>query len=149
MRRGSVSTVVCAISIAMGAGVGFGGAVVAQTSCPREAFEAVVDEASSVLVGMTQKNTPAFQARLRALKDKKGWSQEQFLKEGARFVQDATITGFDEQSQQLLIRINSQNTETADCRLLSELKAAMTMLVETQNAKWTYMFNNVSKAMAE
>jgi predicted dithiol-disulfide oxidoreductase (DUF899 family) len=145
MRGASASTIVCAMSLALWSVV----PAAAQTVCPREAFEAVVDEASSVLVGMTQKNTPAFQARLRALKDKKGWNQDQFLKEGAAFVKDAAISGFDDQSQQLLIRINSQNTETADCRLLGELKTAMTALVDTQNAKWTYMFDKVSKAMGE
>lgn len=124
------------------------GAVQAQT-CPRDAFEAVVDEASSTLVVLNQRNTPTFQAKLRQLKDKRGWSQDQFLKEGAPYVQDATISAFDETSQQLLIKINSQNTETADCRLLNELKGAMATLVETQNAKWAYMFDKLDKDLAK
>lgn len=144
MRSGRTTIRVIALAVALAAP----GKTDART-CPRETFEAVVDEASSVLVAMTQKNTPVFQARLRDLKTKKAWSQEQFLKEGAAYVQDEAITSFDERSQQLLIRINSQNTETADCRLLDELKGAMTALVDTQNAKWSYMFDKVSKALAE
>jgi hypothetical protein len=123
-------------------------AVQAQT-CPRDAFEAVVDEASSTLVTLNQKHTPAFQAKLRQLKDKRGWSQEQFIKEGAPYVQDTAIAAFDEKSQQLLIKINSQNTETADCRLLTDLKAAMSTLVETQHAKWAYMFDKLDKDLAK
>jgi predicted dithiol-disulfide oxidoreductase (DUF899 family) len=121
---------------------------VAQT-CARDQFEAVVDEASSTLVVMNQKNTPTFQAKLRTLKDKRGWSQDQFLKDGAMFVRDPTIADFDEKSQQLLIKINSQNTETADCKLLADLKAAMSELVSTQNAKWTYMFGKIEQELAK
>jgi hypothetical protein len=124
------------------------GAAQAQT-CPRDAFEAVVDEASSTLVTLNQKHTPTFQAKLRQLKDKRSWTQDQFLKEGAPYVQDQAIAAFDEKSQQLLIKINSQNTETADCRLLAELKAAMATLVETQNAKWAYMFDKIDKDLAK
>jgi predicted dithiol-disulfide oxidoreductase (DUF899 family) len=137
---GGVSAVVMAVLLS--------GPATAQT-CPRDAFEAVVDEASSTLVVLNQKNAPTFQAKLRQLKDKRGWTQEQFLKEGAPFVQDASIAAFDETSQQLLIKINSQNTETADCRLLADLKAAMATLVETQNAKWSYMFGKLDKELAK
>jgi predicted dithiol-disulfide oxidoreductase (DUF899 family) len=120
------------------------------TACARTEFEAVVDQASATLVQLNQKNTPAFQARLRALKDKRGWSHDQFIKEGAPFVRDDTIAGLDDKSQQLLIKINTQgNSDGADCKVLDELRAAMGSLVETQNAKWTYMFEKIDKAMAQ
>ena len=44
--------------------------------CERAAFEAVVEDASSALVTLTRTNTPTFQTKLRALKDKKGWTQD-------------------------------------------------------------------------
>jgi hypothetical protein len=119
----------------------------AQT-CARADFEAVVDQASATLVQVTQKNAPAFQAKLRALKDKRGWSNDQLIKDGAAFVRDETIAGYDERSEQLLIKINSQGGESADCKVLDGLRAAMAALVETQTAKWAYMVDKIDKELA-
>jgi hypothetical protein len=116
--------------------------------CAREAFEKVVDEASSVLVRMTQTNTPTFQTKLRALKDKRGWSNEQLMKEGQPFVRDERIANFDERSEQLLIKINTQGGDSSDCKVLAALKQDMRALVETQTAKWTYMFEKIEKELA-
>jgi hypothetical protein len=119
-------------------------------ACARGEFEAVVDQASETLVQLNQKNTPMFQAKLRSLKDKRGWSHDQFIKEGAPFVRDATIAGLDDTSQQLLVTINAQgNADGADCKVLGELRAAMTRLVETQNSKWAYMFDKLDKELAK
>ena len=119
----------------------------AQT-CARADFEAVIDQASATLVQVTQKNAPAFQAKLRALKDKRGWSNDQLMKEGAVYVRDETIAGYDDRSEQLLIKINSQGGASADCKLLDELRAAMSALVETQTAKWAYMVDKIDKELA-
>lgn len=120
----------------------------AQT-CARTDFEAVVDQASATLVQITQKNAPAFQAKLRALKDKRGWTNDQLMKDGATFVRDETIAGYDERSEQLLIKINSQGGASADCKVLDELRAAMTALVETQTTKWAYMVDKIDKELAK
>ena len=119
----------------------------AQT-CARVDFEAVVDQASATLVQVAQRNAPAFQAKLRALKDKRGWTNDQLMKDGATFVRDETIAGYDERSEQLLIKINTQGGASADCAVLNELRAAMTALVETQTAKWTYMVDKIDKELA-
>lgn len=149
-RSATAFTAVAALSLAGLLTIGTLPAANAQgRTCPREAFETVVDEASAVLVSMSQKNAPAFQEKLRQLRAKKGWSQEQFMKEGALYVQDPAIAAFDDKSKALLMRINSQNTEAADCAMLDELKSAMAQLVETQNAKWAYMFDRIAKALAE
>jgi hypothetical protein len=124
------------------------GAAQAQ-NCARTDFEAVVDEASATLVDVTQKNTPEFQGKLRALKDKRGWSTEQLMKDGATFVRDDRIAAYDEKSEQLLIKINSQASDGADCKALADLKAAMAALVETQTAKWAYMFDKIDKELAK
>ncbi len=119
-------------------------------ACPRTDFEAIVDEASATLVQLNQKNTPVFQAKLRALKDKRGWSHEQFIKEGAPFVRDDTIASLDDTSQQLLVTINTQsNGDGADCKALADLRAAMSRLVETQNLKWSYMFDKIEKELGK
>jgi hypothetical protein len=117
--------------------------------CARADFEAVVDQASATLVDVTQKNTPLFQGKLRALKDKRGWSNDQLMKDGAAFVRDDTIARFDEKSEQLLIKINTQAGDSAGCAALNDLKATMSTLVETQTAKWAYMFDKIDKELAK
>ena len=121
--------------------------------CPRADFEAVVDGAGDTLRTLTQTNSPAFQAKLRALKDKRGWTHEQFLAEGARFVKDDKIAAFDDQAGTLLARINSGSdggTGTAtDCTLLAAMKADMATLVAIQSDKWTYMFATVDAELAK
>ncbi len=41
------------------------------------------------------------------------------------------------------------DAKTPDCALLLELRARMKVLVDTQNAKWTYMFKKLDTALWE
>src|SRR5215813_12073497 len=84
-----------------------GHAVVAQPKCSKADFESVVDEAGDALRALAQQNTPPFQAKLRQLKTKRGWSDEQFLAEAEPLVRDETIAGFDRQAEGLVSRITS------------------------------------------
>ena len=125
----------------------------AAKTCARADFESVVASASDALRSITQQNSPAFQAKLRALKDKRGWSHDQFMAEGARFVRDDKITAFDDKSGDLLARINDAGgggagEAKANCSQLADLKANMAALVEIQTAKWTYMFANIDVELA-
>ena len=143
----------CAFGVALALACTIAGAnIAAAQTCERAEFEAVVDGAAETLRTLTQKFSPAFQAKLRQLREKRGWSQEQFLAEGARFVRDEKTTEFDEKSEQLLAEINSTgNTGSAkpDCTLLVKLKGAMQSLVETQNAKWAYMFGKIDSELGK
>jgi hypothetical protein len=121
--------------------------------CSKGDFESVVDEAAGALRKLNQQKTPSFQGKLRQLKDKRGWSHDQFLKEAAPFVRDDTIAGFDQKSEDLLARITSGGqsgaSEAPDCALLAELRATMKVLVETQEAKWAYMFTKIDQELAK
>jgi hypothetical protein len=122
--------------------------------CQRAEFEAVVDDAAAALRDLNMKNKPDFQEKLRQLKDKRGWSHDQFLTEAAPFVRDDKIAVFDQQSDQLLNDISSLGQEgadakTPDCALLRELRGRMKVLVDTQTAKWTYMFEKLNAALAQ
>ena len=122
--------------------------------CQRAEFEAVVDDAAAALRDLNLKNKPDFQEKLRQLKTKRGWSNDQFLKEAAPFVRDDKIAVFDQQSDQLLNDISSLGQEgaeakTPDCALLHELRARMKVLVDTQSAKWGYMFEKLNAALAQ
>jgi len=122
-------------------------------TCTRADFEAVVGGAAAALRDLTQKNTPGFQGKLRQLKDKRGWSHEQFMTQAAPFVQDEKVAEFDGKSEELLGRIAAMGEEGAsakmpDCALLAQLKGIMQGLVETQQAKWAYMFGKLDDALA-
>jgi hypothetical protein len=119
--------------------------------CTKADFEGVVDQAASTLRDFAQKNTGVFQGKLRTLKEKRGWSNDQFLKEGETYVRDDRIVAFDEQTEDLLVRLNAAGTVQGvkpDCRLLGELRKTMGALVETQRSKWSYMFGKVDAELA-
>ena len=127
----------------------------AQTpACAKSDFEAVVNEAGAVLRDLNGQNTPMFQAKLRQLKDKRNWSNDQFLKEAEPFVRDEAIVGYDQKSETLLTRITGGGLTGSpdaapDCALLTDLRAAMKVLVDTQKAKWTYMFAKLERELAK
>lgn len=125
----------------------------AQT-CTKEDFETVVDDAAAALRDLTAKNKPEFQEKLRQLKDKRSWSQDQFLKGAAPFVKDAEIEIYEKRSNELLAQISSMGQEgaeaaTPDCAMHAELQSLMQSLVESQTAKWTYMFGKLDSELAK
>ncbi len=136
----------------------FAGLALAQSpagpACSKSDFEAVVDEAAASLRDLNQKNKPDFQERLKSLKDKRGWTHDQFMSEGAPLVKDETIAGFEAKSSELLEQISTLGQDgaaakTPDCGLLIELKARMKLLVEIQGQKWSYMFRKLDAALAK
>jgi hypothetical protein len=121
--------------------------------CTREAFESVVGQSAAALRDLTAKNRPLFQARLRALKDKRGWAHDQFLKEAAPIVQDARTDAYDKTSSALLAdleRMGAQGSAAAtpDCAALARLRDRMEALVEAQRQKWAYLIDKVERELA-
>lgn len=128
-------------------------AIAQETGCSREAFEAAVGQSAAALRDLTSQNRPLFQARLRDLKDKRGWSHDQFLKEAAPIVQDERAAAFDKESNQLLEDIQRMGAEgsaepTPDCAALALLKGRMEQLVTAQRAKWAYLIEKVERELA-
>ncbi|MGE5265794.1 MAG: hypothetical protein ACM3L9_00360 [Deltaproteobacteria bacterium] len=123
-------------------------------NCTKTDFETVVDQSAAALRDLNLQNRPRFQEKLRALRDKKRWSQDQFLKEAVPYVKDEQIDAFDRKTSELLTKITSMGDEgsasaTPDCSLYQGLRANMSELVDTQNAKWTYMFRKIDAALGE
>lgn len=126
----------------------------APASCTKRDFETVVDQAAGALRDLNIQNRPRFQEKLRQLKDRRAWSEDQFLQEAAPFVKDAEIDTFDRRTSELLGRITSLGDEgtasaTPDCGLFQVLRGHMNALVETQNAKWSYMFRKIDAELAK
>lgn len=123
-------------------------------ACGKADFEAVVEEAATGLRDLNTENKPKFQDRLRQLKTKRGWKHDQFMREAAPFVMDDKITEYDQSIEELLGAIATMGQEGAaakqpDCALLLELRARMRVLVETQTAKWSYMFGKIDAELAK
>jgi hypothetical protein len=122
--------------------------------CAKADFEEVVDGAGAALRDLNMKNKPTFQEKLRALKDKRGWSHDQFLKEAAPFVRDDQIAGYDKDSEALVTAISTMGQEgadakTPDCALLTDLRGRLAALVVTQTKKWQYMFGKIDAELAK
>lgn len=121
-------------------------------ACEKSEFEAVVSEAANALRDLNQKHKPSYQARLKELKDKRGWSHDQFLKEAAPLVQDTKIAEYDERSAAFLEKIQTvgdegSSTAKPQCAALTEVRAMMKSLVEAQTAKWSYMFGKIEQEL--
>lgn len=147
--RGWGRAVLCAAMLAVSAP-----ALGADEACGKADFEAVVEEAATGLRDLNTENKPKFQDRLRHLKTKRAWTHGQFMQEAAPFVLDDKIAEYDQAIEELLSAIASMGQEGAaakkpDCALLLELRARMRVLVETQTAKWAYMFNKIDAELAK
>ena len=123
-------------------------------TCTKSEFESAVDEAAEKLRDLNNTHRPTFQAKLRQLKDKRAWNNDQFLKEAAPFVKDDEITVFDDKTNELLASISSMGQEGANasepnCKMLADLRNLMGVLVETQGAKWAYMFQKLDTELAK
>lgn len=114
-----------------------------------------MDEAGSTLRKINGRQKPEFQAKLRALREKRKWSDEEFRTKALPYVQDETITEFDDRIRQSLFEITNLGTTdeepgaAPDCSLLEELRASLSNLVSSLEAKWAHMFAKIDKALAE
>src|SRR5688572_17797326 len=123
-------------------------------ACTRMQFEAAVSDAAGALRDLNAQNRPPFQEKLRALKDKRGWNHDQFLKEATPLVQDAKIAEYDKESSDFLEKIQSMGAEGAaakepDCTQLTQLRSHMQSLVASQKTKWQYMLERVERELAK
>jgi hypothetical protein len=123
-------------------------------ACSKADFEGVVDAAAGALRDLNTKNRPHFQEKLRELKAKRGWSDDDFMKEAAPLVKDAKTDELDQTSSALLAKITAMGEEgaaakTPDCALMSELNSHMQQLVTAQTDKWTYLFGKLSAEMSK
>ncbi len=143
------ASLLAAVALSHADGPAFGQA----PACVKSDFEAVVDDAAAALRDLNQQNKPVFQDKLRQLKEKRGWTHDQFLKEAVPYVRDDEISVFDQKSEALLNEISTMGQDgaaakTPDCALLLELRGRMKVLVETQTSKWSYMFDKLDKALS-
>ena len=126
----------------------------ATQTCGKEDFESVVEVASASLRDLNNQNRPVFQEKLRELKDKRHWTHDEFIVNARPFVKDDKTSVYDKTASELLSAIASMGQEGAaaaapDCALLLGLRERMQMLVDTQAAKWSYMFEKLDAELAK
>lgn len=131
--------------------------------CGREAFSAVVSQASAELAAMNSAQKASLQEKLQLLKTRQGWSDGDFLAKAAPFVKDARITEFDQGTTSILARVSqlgapaslagmASSPATANdrnCAMLDELRALMAQVVENTRAKWAYMLGKIDAALED
>jgi hypothetical protein len=125
----------------------------APATCAKEDFESVVEQAAGSLRDLNSQNRPLFQEKLRELKDKRHWNHDDFMEKAKPFVKDDKTVVFDKTTDELLSAIASMGQAGAtadkpDCSKMLELTSQMKRLVDTQSAKWAYMFQKLDMELA-
>jgi hypothetical protein len=149
----------CAVVVAL-LGPGIAGSALSQApapagQCAKADFEAVVNDAGAALRDLTQQNLPVLQGKLRQLKEKRSWSNDEFPKQVESLVSDETVAGYNKKSEELVARITGgggqggATTASPDCTLLTSLQSDLKLLVDTQKAKWTHLLTKVERELGK
>jgi hypothetical protein len=142
------------------------GAALAET-CDQAAFTAVVDEARGRLEALNAENKQQFQQKLGELREKHGWTKDDFVKNARPLVKDAEIASFDARHEELLTKVPSigqtdqpvatlagiapaaEQASDSRCIMLGELRSLMGQVIENTRAKWAYMHGKTDAALTQ
>jgi hypothetical protein len=119
-----------------------GASAAAAASCAREDFAQAVDRAGAALRQLNADNAPRLRAKLRELKDLRGWPDGGFEEKAYEILQDERMAALDMQANDLLAKLDTLGTvdpnAEPDCAKLEELRAAGIELQATVKAKAAY-----------
>src|SRR5215475_7672682 len=114
----------------------------AAPSCAREDFAQAVDRAGAALRQLNADNAPRLRAKLRELKELRGWPDAGFEEKAYEILQDERMATLDMQANDLLARLDTLGTvdpgAEPDCSKLEELRAVGIELQATVKAKAAY-----------
>jgi hypothetical protein len=114
----------------------------AVASCAREDFALTVDRAGAALRQLNADNTPRLRAKLRELKEARGWPDAGFEEKAYEILQDERMAALDMQANDLLAKLDTLGTvdpsAEPDCAKLQELTATGIELQATVKAKAAY-----------
>src|SRR5215831_18186916 len=117
-------------------------AAAAAPSCAREDFAQAVDRAGAALRQLNADNAPRLRAKLRELKELRGWPDAEFEEKAYEILQDERMGALDMQANDLLARLDTLGTvdpgAEPDCAKLEELRAVGIELQATVKAKAAY-----------
>jgi hypothetical protein len=120
-------------------------------SCTREEFAHAVDQAGAALRQINADNAPRLRAKMRQLKDARGWPDAGFEEKAYEALQDERMAQLDAQANDLLSRLDQLGTvdpgREPDCAKLQELSAASLELQATVKAKAAYTLAKLDQMM--
>ncbi|HEU4377152.1 MAG TPA: DUF1134 domain-containing protein [Hyphomicrobiaceae bacterium] len=129
--------------------LGGGRALATAQSCAKEDFAQAVDRAGAQLRKLNAEQIPQVQAKIRKLKEAKGWQDEKAYET----LQDERMASFDAQANDLLAKIDTLGTVDPaaglQCGRLDELTAASLELQATVKAKATYTLSKVDQILGD
>jgi hypothetical protein len=111
-------------------------------SCTREDFALAVDRAGAALRKLNADNLPRLRAKMRELKEARGWPDAGFEEKAYEALQDERVAALDAQANDLLAKLDALGTvepsSEPDCAKLQELTASSLELQATVKAKAAY-----------
>jgi hypothetical protein len=129
--------------------LGGGRALATAATCSKEDFGQAVDRAGAQLRKLNAEQIPQVQAKIRKLKESKGWQDEKAYET----LQDERMAGFDAQANELLAKIDTLGTvdpsAELQCGRLDELTAASLELQATVKAKASYTLSKLDQMLGE
>jgi hypothetical protein len=121
-------------------------------ACSKEDFAQAVDRAGVALRALNAENIPRLKAKMRQLRDRRGWPDVGYEEKAMEALADERIASFDAQANDLLAKIDtlgtSEPTDEGDCAKLQELTAASLELQATVKAKAAYTLSKLDQMIA-
>ena len=121
--------------------------------CSSEQFAAAVDKSGAALRAFNAEALPTLRAKLKELKDKRGWDDAGFEEKGLATVRDQHSEKLDADAEDLILKIDTLGRPPADkpaeCARLAELDAAGLELLAVMKAKSAYTFSKLDAAIGE
>ena len=118
------------------------GPTTAASACAREDIALAVDRAGAALRQLNTDNTPRLRAKMRELKEARGWPDAGFEEKAYEVLQDERMAALDMQANDLLAKLDALGTvdpaAEPDCTKLQELTATSLELQATVKAKAAY-----------
>lgn len=119
--------------------------------CGREALTAIVAQASKALTIMNKDKTASFQLRLKELKAKRRWTDEQLLQEAAPIVKNPSVAAFDTKTKAIFGQITGLGSEQAQptCAMRDKLNELLAALVKNNVEKWALIMDAVDAELSK
>jgi hypothetical protein len=120
-------------------------------ACTKEEFAQAIDRAGEALRRLNADNAPRLRAKLRQLKEARGWPDAGFEEKAIALIEDERTAAIDTTANDLLARLDQLGTVGAtaepDCAQLQELTATSLELQATVKAKAAYTSGKIDQML--
>lgn len=123
-------------------------------SCTKQQLGEAIDRAGAVLRAASAETTPRIDAKMRQLKDARGWSATEYEERALATVQDDRVAKLDATANELLAKIDTLSASAsgdtgaaAECSRVTEIEAVSLELQATIKAKSAYVLTRLDAAI--